>query len=173
MKKQFVLSFALIFTLLSLQSFGAVVVNPQHAEAPEMVASVQQPELTVGDFLNMTPKQFEEQSGRKMSWTKKLAFKMVQKKVKKKAAKGEVDLNTAAAGNTMSLLSLILGAGGFVLLWVVGLLGLLMGIAGFVLGLVAMKKEGSNVMNLLGVIFGAATVLMLILAILLVSSWAW
>ncbi|MBX2929114.1 MAG: hypothetical protein KF852_14850 [Saprospiraceae bacterium] len=172
MKKQFVLSFALIFTLFSLQSFGAVVVNPQAAEMPEAAASVQQPELSIGDFLNMTPKQFEEQSGQKMSWTKKLAFKMVQKKMKKKAAKGELELS-AAAGNTMSLLSLILGAGGFVLLWVVGLLGLLMGIAGFVLGLVAMKKEGSNVMNLLGVIFGAATVLMLILAVLLVSSWAW
>lgn len=171
MKKIATLALALMLILLAGKSYGVVVVQPQAGETQEAAAPAIS-DLTVGDFINMTPKEYAEKSGEKMSFTKKLAFKMVQNKVKKQVAKGKVDASAPASGNTMSLLSLIFGAAGILFIWLptIGILGLLLGIAGFVFGLVAMKKEGSNVMNLLGTIFGGLTVLLFLVAIVLLAS---
>ena len=170
MKKIATLTLALMMMLLAGKSYAVVVVQHQEGETTATATAAAAADFTVADFLNMTPKQYAEQSGEKMSFTKKLAFKMVQNKVKKQVAKGKVDASAPASGNTMSLLSLIFGASGILLIWIVGLVGLLLGIAGLVLGLVSMKNDGSNVMNLLGTIFGGLTVLLYLAAIVLVAS---
>lgn len=92
---------------------------------------------------------------------------LLQKKIAKHNSSG------ASGTNTMSLLSMIGGIGGFLFIFIpyVGILGLLMAIAGFVLGLVAMKKEGSNVMNILGVVFGGLTIFLFLIAVIIVASW--
>jgi len=171
MKKIATLTLAFMLMLLAGKSYAVVVVQPQGGETVE-AAEPAAAGITVADFINMTPKEYAEQSGEKMSFAKKLAFKMVQNKVKKQVAKGKVDASAPASGNTMSLLSLIFGAVGIIFIWlpVVGIIGLLLGIAGFVFGLVAMKKEGSNVMNLLGTIFGGLTVLLFLVAIVLLAA---
>jgi hypothetical protein len=171
MKKIATLTLALMMMLLAGKSYAVVVVQHQEGETTATATAAAAADFTVADFLNMTPKQYAEQSGEKMSFTKKLAFKMVQNKVKKQVAKGKVDASAPASGNTMSLLSLIFGGVGLLsLVLPIGIFGLLLGVAGLVLGLVAMKKEGSNVMNLLGTIFGGLTVLLFLVAVIFVAS---
>ncbi len=168
MKRITMLALVMALTLPLTQSFGVAVVTPQENE-PAVAESAQ---VSVEDFLNMTPKQFEAQSGQKMSFVQKVAFKMAQNKVKKQVAKGKLDVHAPASASTMSLLSLIFGATGLLLLLLVsGILGLALGIAGFVLGLVAMKKEGSNVMNILGTVLGGLAVLLFLIFIIAVASF--
>ncbi len=167
MKKITILTLVLMLALPLTQSFGVAVVTSQENQ-PALAESTA---FSVEDFLNMTPKQFEEQSGQKMSFVQKIAFKMAQNKAKKQVAKGKLDANTPASASTMSLLALVFGAAGLVLLFVSGLVGLLLGVAGFVLGLVAMKKEGSNVLNILGTIFGGLAILLFIVLLIVVASF--
>lgn len=167
MKRITISTLILALALPLTQSFGVAVVNTQ--ENQQTVAESAQ--VSVEDFLNMTPKQFEEQSGQKMSFVQKVAFKMAQNKVKKQVAKGKLDANAPASAGTMSVLALVFGAAGLVLLFVSGLFGLLLGIAGFILGLVAMKKEGSNVMNILGAVFGGLSILLFLVLLIAVASF--
>ncbi|HRJ13702.1 MAG TPA: hypothetical protein PLI34_01850, partial [Saprospiraceae bacterium] len=52
---------------------------------------------------------------------------------------------------------------------IIGFLGLILGLSGFVLGLVSFKKEGTNVKNILGVVFGGLMILFLLLGIVFVA----
>jgi hypothetical protein len=173
MKKMLTLFFALTLTLLCQQAFGVVAVQPRGHATPQTTETAGN-FMTYQDLLSVTPQQYEALSGKKMPWPQKLALKIAQKKAAKKIAKGKLDPNAAvASGNTLSLLSLIGGAGGLLLIWIpyIGLLGLAMAIAGLVLGLVAMKNEGSNTMNLLGVILGGLTLLLFLVAVIIVATF--
>lgn len=171
MKQFLVHSLIVVFSLLNTPSFGAAVFTAPTEINQNDIEATHNTELTVEQFLNMTPKSFEEHSGQKMPWYQKLAFKMVQKKVKKKTAKGELDPAATYTPGKMSLLSLIFGSLGMItiLLPAVGFfLGVGFSVAGLVLGIVAIKREGSNVMNILGIVFSATTLTIVLLVYLLI-----
>lgn len=171
MKPFLVHSLIVVFALLNTPSFAAVVFTAPAGVNQDDVGVTHNTGLSIENFLNMTPKAFEEHSGKKMSWTKKLAFKMVQKKVKKKAAKGELDLAASYTPGKMSLLSLIFGSLGMITIFlpVVGFfLSVGFSVAGLVLGIVAIKREGSNVMNILGIVFSATTLVVVLLIYILI-----
>lgn len=169
MKKIILLAFLL--TAWNSPIFSAVAaVLPAQETIVEPEAA-----LTLREFVDMTPREWEAHSGEKLSFSKRLAFKMVQKKIKKQAAKGNLDLSAPAGGETMSTLSLLFSVVGVALLFVQAsfwvTLGLILGLAGFVLGLVAFKKEGVNVKNILGVVFGGVMILLLLIGIIFVVAF--
>lgn len=86
-------------------------------------------------------------------------------------------LRSAPRGDdTLSLLSLIMGAGGFLLIllsWAIpffGLLSLLAFIAGIVLGIIALNKEGSNAKAIVGLILSSVGCLLWGVLLLLVGT---
>lgn len=166
--KKFIL-LALLLSAWNTPIFSAVAAVMPAPEAVVETEAALAPAPTLGEFVEMTPREWEAHSGDKLSFGERLAFKMVQKKIKKQAAKGKLDLSAPAGSETMSTLSLILSVVGLALLFVpfAGLLGFILGISGFVLGLVAFKKEGVNVKNILGVVFGGLMILFLLLGIVL------
>lgn len=170
MKKIILLTFLL--SAWNTQIFSAVAaVSPATASIVE-TETAPEPALSLGELAEMTPREWEAHSGEKLSFGKRIAFKMVQKKIKKQAAKGHLDLSTPAGSETMSTLSLIFSVVGLALLFVpvISFLGLVLGISGFVLGLVAFKKEGVNVKNILGVVFGGLMILLFLIGIVLVAA---
>lgn len=170
MKKIILLTFLL--SAWNTQTFSAVAaVAPAPASIVETETALE-PALSLGELAEMTPREWETQTGEKLGFGKRIAFKIVQKKIKKQAAKGHLDLSAPAGRETMSTLSLIFSVVGIALLFVpvISVLGLLLGIAGFVLGLVSFKKEGTNIKNILGVVFGAAMILLFLVGIILLAA---
>lgn len=170
MRKIILLAFLL--SACNTQIFAAIAAVSPAPEAIVETETALAPALTLGELVEMTPREWETHSGEKLSFGKRLAFKMVQKKIKKQAAKGHLDLSAPASRETMSTLSLIFSVVGLALLFVpvISFLGLVLGIAGFVLGLVAFKKEGVNVKNILGVVFGGLMILLFLVGIILVAA---
>ena len=168
--KKFIL-LALLLSAWNTQIFSAVAAVMPAQEAIVKTEAALAPALSLGELTEMTPREWEAHSGDKLSFSERLAFKMVQKKIKRQAAKGKLDLSAPAGSETMSTLSLIFSVVGLALLFVpiIGFLGLILGLSGFVLGLVSFKKEGTNVKNILGVVFGGLMILFLLLGIVFVA----
>jgi hypothetical protein len=103
------------------------------------------------------------QSGKKLSFFNKIKVKLLEKYAKK------LENAEAGTGKTRSLLALLLGLGSLVTFWVAYLLGALMAVAAVVLGIMALKKEKSKVMAILGIVFGSLTLLVALLIIVLGS----
>ena len=165
MKKQ-LFTVALCFTffgLLPLNTISATVLTSSYQKI-----TTDNQSFNLEDFSKMTVQEYTLRTGKKMSFVEKLAFKVAQKKAKMmRKADG-------AGGNTLSLLSVILGGAGLLFLLIgssgLALLGLLAGIAGFVLGLIGLKKEDSHAMAIIGLICGGIVVLIFLYAILIVAS---
>jgi hypothetical protein len=169
--KKFIL-LPLLLSIWSTQILCAVAAVVPVQQAIMETESAVAPALTLGELVEMTPREWEAQSGEKLSFGKRLAFKIVQKKIKKQAAKGNLDLSAPAGRETLSTLSLIFSVVGLALLFVpvLGFLGLALGIAGFVLGLVSFNKEGTNIKNILGVVFGAVIILLFLVGFILLAA---
>lgn len=108
----------------------------------------------------------------KLTLTQKLISKKIQKQTQKENSP-EV-AKAAKAEDTMSLLALIFGGAGLVMLLATsaGTLGLLLGIAGLVLGIIGMQrvKKGqapasSKILALLGLILGGLVTLIGLIAV--------
>lgn len=106
----------------------------------------------------------------KKSYQFEKRFSALSHKVNKRLANGAGQTTTGKT--SMSTLALVFGASGFLLLFLIPILGILLGTAGFVLGLVSLKKEGSNVANILGIVFGGLTFFFFLLAVLIIASWS-
>jgi hypothetical protein len=65
---------------------------------------------------------------------------------------------------------LLLGLGSLIAFWSVELLGLGMALAAVVLGIIALKKENSKIMAILGILFGSLTVLVTLFFVILAAS---
>jgi len=95
--KKMVLSAVLVMgSLFVLQSAHAIsntslLVVP--ASTPVTAPIVPDNDKLVQEFLNLTPKKYEEMTGKKMSMSQKISLKLAQKKIKRMLKKGEkVDL---------------------------------------------------------------------------------
>lgn len=108
----------------------------------------------------------------KLTWMQKIVSKKIEKQIKK-ANSPEV-AKAAKVEDTMSLLALIFGGAGLVILLATsaGTLGLLLGIAGLVLGIIGMQrvKKGqapasSKILALLGLILGGLVTLIGLIAV--------
>ena len=108
-----------------------------------------------------------QKKSNKLKVTQTLLIKKLKKDFNKSSEK-----KTAVEGkvNTLSLLALIFGGAGLLLLGAGGF-GLLLGIAGLVLGLIALKKKTPNkTMAILGVVFGGIAVLAALLVFTVLAA---
>jgi hypothetical protein len=113
----------------------------------------------------------------KLSLSEKIVARKVQKKIEKaqsprKAAKAKAQIDT------VSLLSLIAGGGGLILLLLGVGAGILFGLVGLILGIVGLSRirrgsapSSSRAMAILGIVFGGLVTLLGIIVIAAVASY--
>ncbi|OAV45469.1 hypothetical protein [Lewinella sp. 4G2] len=94
MLKKITLSLLLgVFGVLGM----SVAVAPPAATSPAATMTVEEagfpidPAVAVEDFLNMTPKKYEEMTGKKLTLKEKVVMKLAQKKVKKQMKRAQKD----------------------------------------------------------------------------------
>jgi hypothetical protein len=80
---------ALLFSN-SAKAFTSLVVISKPATATNIKNLDPLSQISAKQFLSLTPKKFEEVTGKKMSLIKKIEFKMFQHKLKKMVKRGEV-----------------------------------------------------------------------------------
>ena len=137
-------------------------------EPAQKEASISVEELEA--FTQLTPADIKEKTGKKLGFGKRLALKVMQKRIKKQLKKQAKETAPSKGKktntDTMSLLSLIFGGAGFLFGFAVsGILGLLFGLTGLILGLLRLSKvSGSDkTMNILGMSLGGGIVLLILL----------
>lgn len=160
--------------LLGLSFTTHVLAVKSSSGFPVMTApATLQSQMTVNDFLTIDVKNYRSAEGKKMGWVKRMVITSAQKNLERKIKKGKLEGSTlmsqAEAGpgnNTFGLLSLIFSVAG----WFIPYIGLPMIIAGFVLGIMGLRRDYNPTMAVIGTVFGALGVLVILLALIFVAS---
>lgn len=144
---------ACLFALIAVPSSAFVVAPSTEPMAKESTAVSPFTNMSVEDFLALTPKKYKELTGEKLSITKKISLKLAQKKIRK-ALKNNEQIDSGTMANAVDTSDFNIG--GFIL-------GLLLSIIGV---LIAYLIGDSSVIKWAWIGFGIALVIYL-LAILL------
>lgn len=153
---QNMLRFSMLSFMLTVLCFSSSAFITPPSTAPvknEHTAVSPFSNMSVEDFLSMTPKKYQELTGEKLSITKKISLKLAQKKIKK-AIKNNESVDSATMANAVDTSDFNIG--GFIL-------GLLLSVIGV---LIAYLIGDSSVIKWAWIGFGIALVIYL-LAILL------
>lgn len=139
--------------------------------------------VTVDRFLALDINRLHQSGLLHANWLQRVVLKQLQKKLAKKVVKGKLDRCSTLSDtmpqlanknpNMHGLLSLIFGGLGFIslLLGSLAILSIPFALAALILGIIGIKKDKNNTMAIIGLVFGSAVILLLILAIALVTSY--
>lgn len=165
--KQIFLTLAMMaVSALTFQLSAISVEHPPVASDAHMMSQT----MTVNDFLATDFKGYRTAEGKKLKWTQRLSFGLVQKSLAKKIRKGKLDGHTpmtmvARSPNIYGLLSLIFS--------IAGLLGRYYGlafiIAGLILGIIGIRKDADPTMAIIGTILSGA----ILLGLVVNRGWYW
>lgn len=164
----------LFFVSGLLISYEASAINNKSLPAPGIALALSS-QLTVNDFLAFDAKSYRTVDGKKLKWTERLAFKVVQKNLARKVQKGKIDGEMtmdqarAAGGNLYGLLSLIFAVVGLFIPYV----GLALLVAAFVLGIIGIKRDNNPTMAIIGLVLSAVILLLLLIVIAVGVSLLW
>lgn len=170
--KQLFLTLFLISGLFSTYQASAIHNENLPASGGALALTSQ---ITVNNFLAFDAKSYRTVDGKKLKWTERLAFKVVQKNLARKVQKGKIDGNMtmdqarAAGGNIYGLLSLIFAVVGLFVPYI----GLALLIAAFVLGLIGIKRDNNPTMAIIGLVLSAVILLLLLIVIAVGVSLLW
>ena len=126
--------------------------------------------VTMGQYISLSPREYERTTGNKLKWKEKMVYKVVKWKLKKKMRSEPTEKQ-----KTLGVISLAFGVLAVALLFVptaVGLLSILFAVAGLVLGIKSLKGN-SNAPGLIGLILSSAVLVVLVLAVIALSSSDW
>jgi hypothetical protein len=116
--------------------------------------------MSVQEFLKLSPKKYQQLTGKKMSLREKLAFAILKLKSKKQLP----DDKTPAHKSDLGLLSLIFGGSAFVLALIpyVGLVSIPLALAAIVLGIIGLGRKKGDTKSIIGLVLGGTFLLLLI-----------
>ena len=128
--------------------------------------------ITMQDIIQLSPRRFELKTGIKLKFKERIAYKILKWKLKKKLRKpGE----PTAQQKKLGILSLIFGSIAVIsILFILqlGIIAFCAAIAGLVLGIISLKGN-SNTPGILGIIFSSGVLIVIVLAIIAITRWAW
>ncbi|HUS02858.1 MAG TPA: hypothetical protein VMY77_14070 [Chitinophagaceae bacterium] len=128
--------------------------------------------ISLEEFLKLTPKKYEELTGKKMSFKHKIGFAILKAKLKKQLAD-----ETPAKKSNLGTMSLIFGIVGVLSIFsgvaALGVIGFFAALAALILGIKALRRDGRDTKALFGVILGGGYMILLIIAVIVLSSWNW
>lgn len=154
---------------LGLQTFsyspGAKTINPSHSFPGNLNA------LSLHDFLKLTPKKYYELTGKKMTLKEKLAFTILQSKLKKHLP----DDKDVPRKNNLGMLSLLFGAGAWVFAFIpaIGVISLGFAVAAVVLGILGLGRKKGDTKSIIGLVLGGLFLLLVVVAIASFASGSW
>lgn len=110
--------------LITLNLSSSALTLPSSAPVPKSENTVTSPfaNMTVDDFLSLTPKKYKELTGEKLSLTQKISLKLAQKKIRK-AIKNNESIEGADMANAVDTSDFNIG--GFVLGLLLSVIGVL------------------------------------------------
>jgi len=117
----------------------------------------------------LSPRQFEKATGKKLRFKEKIAYRILQWKLRK-GHHDEIDEKQRKQGN----LSLVFGIASVVFLFIpiLGILAPGLAIAAIVLGIMSLKGN-TNTAGIVGIICGGAVIFIFLLAVAILSSSGW
>lgn len=127
--------------------------------------------ISLQEFLTITPKKYMEITGVRMTLKQKIAFAILKAKLKKQLP----DEKSVAHKTDMGLLSLLFGAGAFVvaLIPAVGVASFGLAIAAIVLGIIGLGRKKGDTKSLIGLVLGSVFVLLILILIAAFASGSW
>jgi hypothetical protein len=162
--------FLLVATGLLLFSLPAhATTTPPTEPSPTTTAAT--PSITINDFLKLSPREFQQRTGKKLKFKERIAYRVLQWKLRKHfREQDEPTAKQLKQGN----LSLVFGIAAIVFLFipVVGILSLGFAIAGLVLGIKSLKGN-SNTTGLIGLILSGLVLFLFLLAVIVLTSIDW
>lgn len=135
-------------------------------------------EISTHNFKNQssnTPTQFQSRElakSKKLKFRQQKRFEKLSKRLEKKLLKNKNHYDPDK--QKLSLFSLLSGifAMAFLAIPFINLLTLPFALAAFILGLISLKKEGVNAMNIIGLILGGIIILLFVLGLFLALIFA-
>jgi hypothetical protein len=117
----------------------------------------------------LTPKQFEKATGKKLRFKDRIAYRLLQWKLRKQHH-NEVDEVHRKQGH----LSLLLGIASVVFLFIpeIGILSIGLAIAAIVLGILSLRGN-SNTPGVIGIVCGGTVLFAVLLAVIVLTSSGW
>ena len=156
-------------------SYDAAAINTNESvAAPGAFSPALQ--MSVNDFIAFDAKEYRKADGKKLKWTERLAFKLVQKNLAKKVKKGKIEgtmpmheAGNAAGGNLYGLLSLIFSVVGLF----VPFLGLALLVAALVLGIIGINRDNNPTMAIIGTVLSGLFLFLILIVLLAGAAFLW
>ncbi len=125
--------------------------------------------MTVQEFLLLTPKKYQEITGKKMTFKQKISFSILKAKLKKQLPDEKVE----GKKSNLGLLSLIFGGAAFVFALIRGIavLSFPLAIAAIVLGILGLGKKKGDTKSIIGLVLGSAFILLGLIALAVFASF--
>lgn len=126
--------------------------------------------LTLQKFLTLTPKQYSQLTGKKMTLKQKIAFTVLKLKLKKQLDEGKTEQK-----NNLGLLSLLFGAGAWVIAFIpaIGIISLGLAAAAVILGILGLNKKKGDTKSIIGLVLGSLFISLLLVALAVFASSGW
>jgi hypothetical protein len=158
MRKIPLLLLVIALPCFTLSLSAAAIVSPHPAQAMQPGTACKPANLLFHDITKLSPRQFEKLTGKKLHFTERIAYKLLQWKIKKKQEHPEKI--SQKLRRKLGWISFILGLGSVLLLGITGLVAVAAPIAlmGAILGLIAIKGNGDPG-AILGMVFSGLALL--------------
>ncbi len=155
------------FLLIALQTFSY---SPKNAAITTTTSNVpfEMKGMTVQEFLLLTPKKYQEITGRRMTFKQKISFSILKAKLKKQLPDEKVE----GKKSNLGLLSLIFGGGAFLMALIPGVavISFPLAVAAIVLGILGLGRKKGDTKSIIGLVLGSVFLLLSIVAIALFAS---
>ncbi|MEJ7675319.1 MAG: hypothetical protein WKF59_22085 [Chitinophagaceae bacterium] len=147
------------FLLIALQTFSY---SPKNAAITPTTSNVpfEMKGMTVQEFLLLTPKKYQEITGKRMTFKQKISFSILKAKLKKQLPDEKVE----GKKSNLGLLSLIFGGSAFVLAIIpyIGLVSIPLALAAIVLGILGLRRKTGDTKSIIGLVLGGTFLLLFI-----------
>lgn len=154
------------FLLIALQTFSY---SPKNAAITTTTNNlpIEIKGMTVQEFLLLTPKKYQEITGRRMTFKQKISFSILKAKLKKQLPDEKVE----GKKSNLGLLSLIFGGAAFVLIPIAGIVSIPLAVAAVVLGILGLGKSKGDTKSIIGLVLGGVLLLLFIVLLASVSFY--
>ena len=158
-----------MLTILGLQTFSF---SPGIATSNfSYVLPANKNAISLQEFIKLTPKKYEELTGKKMSFKQRIAFTILKTKLKRQAAGDKASPYKTDIG----LLSLIFGGAAWVFAFIpaVGVISIGFAVAAIILGILGLGRKRGDTKSVIGLVLGGLFVLLLAVALAAFASGGW
>ena len=155
------------FLLIALQTFSY---SPKNAAITTTTNNIplEIKGMTVQEFLLLTPKKYQEITGKKMTFKQKISFSILKAKLKKQLPDEKVE----GKKSNLGLLSLIFGGAAFLTVFIssIAVISFPLAVAAIVLGILGLSKTKGDTKSIIGLVLGSVFLLLGLAAIAIFAS---